>query len=226
MTEISDADFKFYSPHRLESLTDGVFAIAMTIMVLNIPIPEDLKTSKDQVSVLQHLSNIYPLLVNYAISCIILGFMWITHQRQTKVITKTDGNYLWLHMISLLFVCLIPFSTSFMGQYTNSPTAVILFHTDLFIIGIIYMIQWYYATKKHHLVRPDLSDSLIKRGFVFSTITPAMSVIGVLIAFHDPDNSTMIYMACPFVALLYKRVFYNIEKNKPNSEQGGKKNEE
>ncbi len=114
---------------RLESLTDGIFAIAMTIMVLNLHVPPDMKTL-DVLPLIQR--DLYNNLIIYFGSFFILGTHWIAMNFQWGLLDRVNRTYLWANMIYLMFVCIIPFSASLLGEYPHSRESVYFYAANLF----------------------------------------------------------------------------------------------
>ena len=109
--------------HRLEALSDGVFAIAFTILVLDVRIPlhSEVHSEKDLIRLFLTLS---PKLLAYFLSFMTLGIFWMAHSSQFLVIGKSDRNLMWLNLSFLLFVTVIPFTTAFLSEYMDFKFAV------------------------------------------------------------------------------------------------------
>jgi len=104
------------TPNRLEFLTDGVFAIVMTLLVLEISIPEIAHPSL-QVELPRRLLELWPKLYSYLLSFFVLGTLWTLHHRSFHSIKRSDNVLLWLNIFFLMFVALMPFTTSIVGNY-------------------------------------------------------------------------------------------------------------
>ena len=99
------------SPHRLESLTDAVFAIVMTILVLELSVPAIAEGSA-HAGLWSRLIDMWPKFLSYGVTFLMLGFMWIFHHRQFSHIRRLDNVFAWINIFALMFVALLPFSTS------------------------------------------------------------------------------------------------------------------
>ena len=111
---------------RIEGLTDGVFAIAMTLLVLTLEIPEPLAENTTGMLAKLLISQRHKLF-NYVLSFILLALFWIIHHRQFHLVKRTDHQHLWLNVFILMFVALIPFSTSLLGDYPRLQLTNIIF---------------------------------------------------------------------------------------------------
>ena len=192
------------SKHRIEALFDGVFAIAMTILVLNISVPPDLKISNPD-ALLNALQKMTPTFFNYVISFIILASFWVNNNHQFRYIKQTDKTHLWLYLWNLMFIVLIPFSTSLMGDYSGLIFAELFFHLNLLIIGIISIITWHYIVKNHHLLQQDKYDILvIRKGRNKSLVFIIVPLIAICVTFWLPEWSTLSYVLIPFIASILR----------------------
>ena len=146
---------------RIEALCDGVFAIAMTLMVFNIKVPIVAATA-DSNSLPKALLALWPQFVTYAISFVMLGVYWIGHHNQFHYIRRTDRVLLWINIAFLMFVTVIPFTTQVLGQYRSHPAAVVFYASNLVLVGFLLYSQWWYATANHHLTDTDLDAAFTK----------------------------------------------------------------
>ena len=113
---------------RVEALTDGVFAIAMTILVLDLKIPPEVReAAPDLLSALWAQSDKF---VCYFWGFLLLGAFWITHVRKFRVLRGSDASHIWLNLLILIFVCLVPFSTSLLGEDSSNSVAQAVFRRE------------------------------------------------------------------------------------------------
>lgn len=127
---------KNMSTHRIEALTDGVFAIVMTIMVLEFT-PLLLKQFEPHLLEGLLAGDIFPRFVVYFISFALLGIYWLGHRAQYHYIRHSDHNLHWLNIIFLAFVALVPFSAALYGLYEQNTDAIIIYGGHLTIIGLV-----------------------------------------------------------------------------------------
>ena len=167
------------SKARLERLTDGVFAIVMTILVLEITIPF-ISPTVVSTELPKELIELWPALLSYAISFIILGFFWISHDDQFHYIRRVKRPLLGLSIFYLMFIALIPFSASLLGEFGNQPFAILVYGINLIICSSWNYLHWWYATRNHLLVDKDLDQSLIKRELGRYSISILMYIIAIL----------------------------------------------
>lgn len=183
---------------RVESLTDGIYAIAMTILVLNLEVPEVPAKTADVIAGLLRQG---PQFFDFVISFFLLAVFWTIHHRHFEVIVRADARLLWINVTSLMLVVLIPFSTSFFGAYRNVIPAAVLLELNIFLIGVMKYTQWRYVTTGRRLVGQDLSDKDIQSGLRINLVTPIVSLAAMAVALVSPDWSTSLYMSVPFIVM-------------------------
>ena len=149
-----------FAPNRLEALIDGVFAIVMTLLVLDITIPEIAQPSL-QAELPRRLLELWPKLYSYSLSFIVLGLFWTFHHRSFHYIKRSDNGLIWLNILFLMFIALIPFSTSLIGEYRIEQLPMAIYAGNLLLVMVMRVIIWTYATGKYRLVDRDINPRLV-----------------------------------------------------------------
>jgi uncharacterized membrane protein len=189
------------SPFRIEALTDGVFAIVMTLLVLELGVPV-ITGGGVHAELLHRLGEMWPEFVSYAVSFLMLGFMWTVHHYQFKSIKQSDGVLAWVNLLFLMFVSLLPFTTSLLGKYINEQLPVLLYGGNIVACMVLRLILWNYATKGYRLVDKDIPPAVIKRSKIMLPTGIVVFIIGMGVSFV----STVISV-CLFAAII---VFFSI----------------
>jgi uncharacterized membrane protein len=152
--------------NRIEALTDGVFAIVMTLLILELKIPKGL--SADKLS--EHFSkDIWINLFVYFLSFIIVGTYWIGTHFQHHIIEKTDRILNWLNILLMMFVCVIPFSASFFSNYNHEKASIIFYSCNLMLASLSHLFMLVYAWNKKYLksyVTATIYKSILRRIFI------------------------------------------------------------
>ena len=215
MTESAESKRVLMEKNRLESLTDGIFAFAMTLLVTSMILPRGAVATTSSGAVLMSM---LPDFYHYVIGFFVLAAFWFGHHEQLRKVHHLDEFFMGLNVFGLFLVTMVPFTTSFIGDYTNDTIATCLFEVNLLLLGLIFVVQWGYATRNHYLVSPDYPESEITKRMCHGLIIPVISLIGIVIALLGSDNSTMIYMTSPFISWGVARYFDNKKENqkKPN----------
>jgi len=188
---------KFFPSNRIEALSDGIFAIAMTILILNISIPD--KEIVEKIGLLKALLNHAIEFYTYFLSFLLLGIFWIIQRQQMSIFIKTDQKHMWQTIFLLMFICLVPFSASLFSDYSEDNTAAFIFCANMFIIGIFFFVIWHYATKDHRLVSPDFSREEIINGRRNVLVFVFVSILAMGAAIIIPSYSGMFFFLIPLL---------------------------
>lgn len=124
-----------YDVGRLLALSDGVFAIAMTLLVLNIPVP-DLPSHTTNAALLAALNNISGNVLAFALSFVLVGVNWMRHRQLLRGVVRTDGPLVWCNLLMLLLVCVVPFTTGVLSRYGDLPTGAILYAANMALMAV------------------------------------------------------------------------------------------
>jgi uncharacterized membrane protein len=190
-----------FGKNRLESLSDCIFAFAMTLLVVGIEVPAD-AGSFTSVLVISTLKNLFPDFVHYVIAFLLIAALWVIHHIQFHKLQSVDHNLLWMTIGSLLFVALMPFSTDLIGDFPTYTVCAFIFELNLLITGSLFYLQWRYATEDHRLVDPSMSDMTIRAGKQRAAVIPALSLVGICIAIAGIPWSTLVYLFAPLIFLI------------------------
>jgi uncharacterized membrane protein len=178
-----------FATNRLEALSDGVFAIVMTILVLEISIPLITEASANT-ELMRELAEMWPKFFAYVLSFLVLGVMWVNHHFMFHHIKRANNKLAWLNILFLMFVALVPFSTSLLGEYSNTQTAVVAYGVNVILILVAGFTLWSYVTGKYRLVDDDIDPKIVKRtkimfvvGFFYFLVAMGVSFISPIAAF-------------------------------------------
>jgi uncharacterized membrane protein len=156
------------SKNRIEALTDGIFAVVMTILILDISIPQISSNSAiggiaAGTELLKGLFDLWPKILSFGISFVILAIYWMAHHRQFNYVKHLNRTLIWINIMFLMATCILPFSTSLLAQYREQEISILLYGGNSIIIASLLYIQWWYVTTSHHskLVDENL-DHIIK----------------------------------------------------------------
>jgi uncharacterized membrane protein len=166
-----------YSTGRLEAFSDGVFAIAITLLVLDIAVPA---TAENHL--LRSFIDEWPSYVAYVVSFSTIGAMWLGHNAVTEYLDHADATFVRLNLLLLLFVSFLPFPTRLFAEFIerDSPerVAVTIYGISLLLTATLLMTLWRYALRTK-LVRPDADDEEIQ--LLTQRLTPGLAGYLILI---------------------------------------------
>lgn len=178
---------------RLEALSDGVFAIVFTILVLDIRIPDGLAnpTSAD----LYHaLLELVPVFVGYFVSFAVLTVFWVGHTFFFGAMVKVANRQLIiLNMLYLAFVSLLPFSAYLLGKYPGVEAAVLVYGVNVLTIALLAVIRFEYALLSHEIDTSHNSRRDILQAKIRTYLTAVITFIGILVSFVSIHAALFLY---------------------------------
>lgn len=136
--------------NRTEALSDGVFSIAMTLLVLDLKLPVN-EAIHSEASLLTQLATLGPKLLTYLVSFMTLGIFWVGQSTQFNHMTRSDRHTTWLSILFLLFVSLIPFSTAFLSEHIHFKTAIGVYWFNIFGLGFALYLHWWCAYENGYI---------------------------------------------------------------------------
>jgi uncharacterized membrane protein len=181
---------------RIEALSDGIFAIAMTLLILQIEVP-DLHGS--QVEELRLLLRLWPRFLSYGVGFTVLGVYWMGQHIQFHLIRRADQALLWLTMLFLMLVAAIPFSAKLIGGYVHVQPIVAFYGCHLIAISLVHCAIWRHATRNRRLVEDRLSLEVIQLQTLFALIPPGIYLVAIALSFLSTLVSVIVYAIVPAV---------------------------
>jgi uncharacterized membrane protein len=180
--------------NRLEAFSDGVFAIAITLLVLEIKVPHSATSALGS-----ELLSLWPSYLAYAMSFIVIGAIWINHHTMFKHIVRADEMLLLLNTLHLMFIAFLPFPTAVLAEALHSradePLATAFYGGTLAVIGVLVVIMWAYAAHDHRLLSNKMSREEAKNHGRRLLVGPLGYVVASLTALVAPWLALMFYVA-------------------------------
>jgi uncharacterized membrane protein len=167
---------------RVSAFSDGVFAIAITVLVLSIDIPN--VSDKELPDVLDTL--IRPVFA-YFLSFYVIGVFWFTHHRMWHFIRRVDGRFIAINMVLLSLIALLPFPTDLMGDYGNTVEATSIYAGAVAATGLTSVSLWWYVSKDNRLLREDTPADYTRLALRRGLAVPAVFLLSIPIAFVSAD---------------------------------------
>lgn len=180
------------SKSRIEALTDGVFAVSMTLLVFEIKVP-GFAPEAGAGGLARHLATLWPNFVSYAISFFVLGIYWVGHHNQFHFIRRSNRPFLWLNIVFLFFVTLIPFSAALISGHFDDPIAIAFYGGNLIAVGLLLDAIWAYATRGRRLVDKDLAREAVRRASRRILIAPCAFAVAIALGFFNTKASLILY---------------------------------
>jgi uncharacterized membrane protein len=184
---------------RLEAFSDGDFAIAITLLIIEIHVP-----AREHAETLGHeLLRIWPSYLGYLTSFLTIGVMWINHHYVFELIARVDRTMLLLNTLLLMLIAFVPFPTAVLAQFIQTDgarAAAVLYGATLTLTAMTYFAWWRYASAGRRLIGDDVPDEVVDD--ITRAYAPGTLLYGgaALIAFLEPWLSAAAYLA---IAVFY-----------------------
>lgn len=186
------------STARVAALTDGVFAIVLTLLVLDVHAP----AAASQAQLVGRLREIVPQLTLFVVSFAIVAVFWYGHHMEMHWIVRSDRVHLGITLAFLLMISFVPFSASLLGKNPQLPLAATLYGGNLFLAGVIRYLHWAYATKGFRLVVHGLDADFIRHVRRVFMVVPALYLAAAALAWASTIAAIAGFVLIP---LLYVR---------------------
>ena len=190
---VKSEDSEQYLPtKRLETLVDGIFAIAMTLLVLGLAVPH-INEPLSNTIVQNSFYSITPNLFSFVLSFILLAMFWNRHHRIFNRIKMINSTLMWINVIWLLFIVLVPFSASAIGQYGNYTFPNVIFNLNMLGIAVFLYLTRYYASRKN--LMQEVNTTQIKYTKIVSVGFISIALLALLLSYilPNPSYSTTVY---------------------------------
>jgi uncharacterized membrane protein len=165
---------------RLVAFSDGVFAIAITLLVLSIEVP-----NVPDKKLYDALDQLAPQLFTYGLSFIVIGAYWMGHHRMFRNLMRTNRMLIWINLIMLGFVALLPLPTEILGKYADVRIGVVIYAAAIAAVGFSSSLLWWYMN--HAELNAPLEPVEVWAELIDDAIAPAFFLLSIPIAFVDVD---------------------------------------
>jgi uncharacterized membrane protein len=176
---------------RLEAFSDGVFAIAITLLVLDLRVPD-----VGSGSLANALGHQWPADVSYVVSFITIGIIWVNHHNLMRHLDHTDRGLLFLNVLFLMTVAVLPYPTALVSHYARTPnagTAALIYGGTMVAMALLFNALWHYAIRGGRLLGAG-ADPREVSGITRSYLPgPVLYLTGTLVALVDADASLVIF---------------------------------
>lgn len=188
-----------FSTDRLKAITDGVIAIVITLLVLELSIPV-VKELPDPEGLWPEVKHLWREYVAYAVSFFIVGLLWLYHHNVFRHIRAADGRLLLMNMLFLLSVSIMPFSSALVARNSDERLAAIIYGASLFLAAAAMAGIFAYASWQHRLVDEDMTDEFIRRENITSV---ALMVVLAAAALLGIVSAAITYLILGVVVVFY-----------------------
>jgi uncharacterized membrane protein len=185
---------------RFEAFSDGVFAIAATLLALEIRVA-DLSNATPE-KVWMELLHLFPHIISYGTSFIVIGVIWLNHHALFHFVKRVDRICLTINLFLLMCIAFIPSSTAIVGKYSQFPIVVSFYGLSLAITGLIYNALWFYVLNRYIMSGNLIQRNLIRQASIWSISYPICYFLSALLAWVNSELSLVLYAAISLFYLL------------------------
>jgi uncharacterized membrane protein len=179
---------------RTEAFSDGVFAIAITLLIIEVRLPDS-----EPGELAGDLVSLWPSYAAYVVSFIVIGIIWVNHHMIFQRITTVDRPLLFLNLLMLLTVAFLPFPTALLGEYIrhgdNAHIAAAVYGANMTLIGLTFLAMWTYLARVPALLEPGIGTDAALRARRAAAIGPVIYALTIPLAFISPIACLIAYAA-------------------------------
>ena len=196
MTEAGNSpilDGRGLAKNRIEALADGIFAVAMTLLVLDIKSSDNVafETTNGLIGYLATLEHSFAM---YAISFVVLAIFWIAHHILFHYVRHVDRRLLWINMAFLLLVTFVPFSTDLLGDHGHLPLPVVVYGLNLIALGGLIALQLHYLCLHPPLAAADLTPATAAHMYREIRLYALVPVASMAMSLYSPRIGMYLYL--------------------------------
>lgn len=188
---------------RLEAFSDGIFAIAITLLILEIKVPQ-VNSNEGTTSLASGLFALWPSYFAYIFSFIMIGIFWANHHYVFNLYERSNRIFKLINLFFLMFISFLPFPTAVLARYITDTqqrqTAIILYALTLFVTVLMWLFMWLYASHDHQLLNKNLDDQFIAHLTRQYTVTGVLYFLALVLSLW---NSIAGLTLCVGLTLLY-----------------------
>ena len=201
---VESAPERSFGFERLVFFSDAVFAIAITLLALEIRLPDGLPAT-GPITFRALFGALVPHLFAYVLSFLVIGIYWTYHHRIFRYIRAYDRRLIWLNLYLLMAVAFIPFPTGLLGEHGGEEGPDVLYAATQAVAGLLAALLWRHAVVAGLLV-PGVAPALIRRTAIRAIGIPLVFLLSIPIAFVAPDVASFFWLLSAVVGFLSNRL--------------------
>jgi uncharacterized membrane protein len=196
------------SSGRLEAFSDGVFAIAITLLIIEVGIP---KVDESE-SLARALGDQWPAFASYAVSFVIIGIIWVNHHNLFRFIARVDSGVLYVNLGLLAAVAFLPWPTALLGEYVdagdNAHIATVIYSVNMTVVGIMFIALWSYLALHPALLADGFTPADARRARRRTWVGPVVYGLTIPLALVSPYACLAVYavLALYFLVPAFGRI--------------------
>jgi uncharacterized membrane protein len=199
---------------RIMAFSDGVFAIAITLLVLNlqvpkVPVPE----------LVGRVLALWPNFLSYLLSVVIIGIYWIAHHNMFHYIKRSNRPLLWINILLLMCVAFIPFPAGLLGEYPLQRISIIIYASSLIVTNLFLSLLWWYAARDHRLVDEDIDPHFVSIVNRRNLTAPVVYLLSIGISILSPLASLIVFFLFPLYYIFPSHVDLHLTPTSRSKEE-------
>ncbi len=202
---MSQSQFSGLSKHRIEALTDGIYAVAMTLLVIELKLPAHdlIHTQDDLINAVGHL---LPKFLAWVISFLVLSLFWLGHHRLFQIVRHVDGKLVGLNIVQLGFASLLPFSSALSGEFGDKLFSQIFYSLNMTALSLMAILIARYIHKHPELCVHPMPESTYHAARFRVGGLIVISAVAVAIASVLPNAGNMAFMLMMIISPISRRI--------------------
>lgn len=186
-----------FSKSRVETFSDGIFAIIITLLVLEIKVPH-IELHSSTADLTSSLLKLFPKFISWIISFFTVAVIWVNHHKLFMQFRQLDHGIFWYNALLLLWTSFIPFPTAVMGDYPGNLASVVLYGTVMALMALSFTLMRWHVLRNPELLEETTDKRMFSSGTLMSLLFgPMLYLAGVATSVIHPYISFAIYLAIP-----------------------------
>ena len=163
---------------RIEAFSDGVFAIAITLLTLELKLPP-IPANQVPADLPQVVLRLWPEFFSFVTSFLVIGLFWVAHHRLFRHIVCSDFTLLWLNLLFLMCIAFLPFPTELMAEHGQHQFSIVFYASSMAVTGLVLAALWFYAVRDHRLVAADIDPILVRHYSQHALLLPLAFLVSI-----------------------------------------------
>ncbi|MBI4982833.1 MAG: DUF1211 domain-containing protein [Candidatus Omnitrophica bacterium] len=194
-----------FKTSRLEALTDGIFAIIMTVLLVGLSEVFNLSGSLSQNDLVKFFIALKEDFGVYILTFLVLGVFWLEHHWQFHFIKHADAVLVFINISWFMVICILPFTALLMGNHGHLAVVVFLFELNILLSSLILYIHWLYASNKHHLLDAEVSKEAVSSHREAGLFLITICVLALIVTFWNVLIGLLVLAMSPLVFIFYRK---------------------
>jgi uncharacterized membrane protein len=191
--------------NRLETICDGIFAIVMTLLILDVRLPANIEIHSNA-DLINALLTIKPKIISFAASFFVIGGFLVGHHFIFSLISKSNGLFLWINILYLLTISFLPFPTSIYAENSDKYAALCFYAFNLILCGGFHTLMFWIIYKNENIRKQDVKPADVKKYFLSGLFGTLSNVVAILFGLISVKLGFIIFIATPIYFIVSRLI--------------------